>query len=122
MADKKRSSGSDDLAKRKRTVQVGARAHERPDDGRAFLPDIDEGGAVRVEDELAHTLAEEYISAATSAEEVAEDVRDQFVEEELGGPFVEADADEEFANDVDPNNPPGTEREAFPTPMRAPSR
>ncbi len=61
---------------------------KRSDDANAFLPDPGEGPA-RVDDDLAENLAEEFIVAATSAEESGEDVRDEVVPEELGGPFLE---------------------------------
>jgi hypothetical protein len=60
----------------------------RPDDGNAFLPDPGDGPA-HTDDDLAEVLAEEFVGAATSAEETAEDVRDAFVPEEIGGPFLE---------------------------------
>ena len=88
------------------------REHRR-DDGNAFLPDP-EGGPSRAQDDLAEVLGEEYVASATSAGEVAEDVRDEFVPEELGGPFVEAPAEVEFADGVDLANPEGAEREPFP--------
>jgi hypothetical protein len=83
------------------------------DDGDAFFPDP-EGGPARSRDELADTLAEEYLDSATSGEEAGERVRDQVVPEELGGPFLQSTADEELVDDVDPNNPPGAEAEPFP--------
>ena len=89
----------------------------RADDGEAFLHDP-HGGPARVREQLAETLAEEFLRAATSAEEVTEDVRDEIVPEELGGPFLQHTADEEFADDVDDANPKEAERAAFPTALR----
>jgi hypothetical protein len=43
-------------------------------------------------DDLGELLGEEYVMAATSGEQVAEDVRDQVFPEEVGGPFIETDA------------------------------
>lgn len=64
----------------------------RPDDGHAFLPDpLEDGVPASTDDDLAEALAEEFVMAATSAEEVTEDVRDGVVTEELGGPFIEVD-------------------------------
>jgi hypothetical protein len=93
----------------------------RRDDANAFLPDPEEGPA-RVDDDLAETLAEEFIVAATSAEEASEEVRDEVVPEELGGPFIEVPASEEFDRAPDASNPPDAEREPFPRAVRAPYR
>ena len=57
------------------------RPSTRPDDANAFLPDPGSGPA-RTDDDLAEVLAEEFLEAATSAEEKTEDVRDAFVTEE----------------------------------------
>ena len=94
-------------------------ATRRADDGEAFFPDPGSGPTC-VPDELAELVAEEFLSSATSAEEVSEDVRDEFLSEELGGPFLEDRASMELVNDVDESNPKGSTREAFPTAMRSP--
>ena len=75
--------------KRPRRPQDKRSTTARPDDGNAFLPDPADGGPTRVSDDLAEVLAEEFVQAATSAEEQSEDVRDEFVPEEIGGPFLE---------------------------------
>jgi hypothetical protein len=93
----------------------------RPDDGHAFLPDFGEGPMFTT-DQMAETLAEEFLSSATSAEESGEDYRDAVFPEEYGGPFVVATAREEIANDEDPANPIGATREPFPTAVRVPPR
>jgi len=59
-------------------------------------------------------VAEEFLTSATSGEEVSEDVRNQVVPEELGGPFVPSTADEELVDDIDETNPPDAEPEPFP--------
>jgi hypothetical protein len=51
---------------------------------------------------------------ATSGEDEGEDVANQDVPEELGGPFVVTDADTEFAQGTDASNPRGAKREPFP--------
>ena len=91
--------------------------HRRADDGRAFLPDPG-SGPTHVSDEFAELVAEEFLASATSAEEVSEDVRDELLPEELGGPFLEDRASMEIVNDIDESNPKGSTREPVPTAMR----
>jgi len=94
---------------------------KRSDDANAFLPDPGAGPA-KVEDDLAENLAEEFLVAATTAEEPGEDVRDEIVPEEMGGPFLEVPASEEFDGKPDASNPADAEREPFPRAVRVPSR
>jgi hypothetical protein len=91
-----------------------------PDSGEAFLPDPRGGAPARSRDAFAETLAEEYVSNATNAEEMTEDARNALLSEELGGPFVEVAAEEEFADTVDETNPADTEPAPFPTAIRSP--
>jgi hypothetical protein len=91
----------------------------RPDDGKAFLPDpfephVRDHRAV-ARDSLADVLAAEFIASATSAEEVSQENRDETNLEEVGGPFVETSAQEEFAGTIDETNPVDGERAPFPT-------
>lgn len=86
---------------------------ERTDGGDAFLPDP-EGGPARVPDDFAELVAEDYVAAATSGEEQGETERNRIVPEELGGPFIQSTAEEELVDDVDGNNPEGSEAEPFP--------
>ncbi len=92
---------------------------KRRDDASAFLPDPGEGPA-HVDDDLAESLAEEFIAAATSAEEATEDVRDEVLPEEMGGPFLEVPASEEFDRAPDASNPLDADREPFPRAVRTP--
>jgi hypothetical protein len=71
--------------------QVREHLH-RKDDANAFIPDPD-GGEAHSDDTLAENLAETYLQTATSGEEAAEDVMNELVAEELGGPFVEEDTE-----------------------------
>jgi hypothetical protein len=66
-------------------------------------------------DSLADVLGGEFIASATSAEEVSQENRDAPNLEEVGGPFVETSAQEEFAGTVDETNPADGERAPFPT-------
>lgn len=78
------------------------------EDTRAFLK------GSRSTDDLAEQLGEEVVGKANSGEDEAEDVADQFVDEEVGGPFVESTAGKEFGFDTDASNPKGADREPFP--------
>jgi hypothetical protein len=89
---------------------------ERSDDANAFMPDPEDGPA-RIGDDLAENLAEEYLQAATIGNEVVEDDLDAVVPEEIGGPFVETSAADEFAHDTDDANPIDAEREPLPRPI-----
>ena len=89
--------------------------HQRSDDGNAFMPDP-EGGPAIIQDDLAENLAEDYLQAATQGMEVEED-HDQIVPEEIGGPFVETTAADEFAHDTDEANPEDAAREPLPRPV-----
>ncbi len=88
----------------------------RSDDGNAFFPDPGEGPA-RAPEDLAETLAEEFVEAATTGEDRDEEQLDATVPEEIGGPFVETRAAEELADGVDPANPPDADREPLPRPV-----
>jgi len=66
-------------------------------------------------DDLAENLGEEFVESATSGENQEEEVLDQEVPEERGGPFVESTAGTEFAWGTDASNPKGAKREPFPT-------
>ena len=76
----------------------------RTDTADAFMPDPGEGPA-RIRDDLAEVLAEDFVRSATSGEDVDDEVMEQVVPEEYGGPFVESSADEEFAEGTDESNP-----------------
>lgn len=88
---------------------------QRSDDANAFMPDPEDGPA-RIRDDLAEDLAEDYLQAATQGMEV-EEVHDQVVPEEIGGPFVETSAADEFAHDTDEANPEDASREPLPRPV-----
>jgi hypothetical protein len=85
----------------------------RADSADAFIRNPDDG-EVNVDDDLAETLAEDFVHAATSGEDQDADALDQVVPEEIGGPFVETSAEEEFADDVDESNPTDAEPEPMP--------
>jgi len=85
------------------------RALEPPkDDDRAFLD------GMRSTDSGTEELGEEYVAAATSGEDAAEDIRNEHVTEEIGGPFVQSSAGTEYAHGTDESNPDTATREPFP--------
>ena len=69
------------------------KSRARADGANAFFDDPFDRKTRRVgvhaRDPLAEALAEQFLAAATSGEEVAEDVRDEVTTEEVGGPFLE---------------------------------
>ena len=69
----------------------------------------------RSSDDLAEILGEQFVERATTGEEEAEEMLDQEVPEERGGPFVPSTAGAEFAEGTDKSNPKGAKREPFPT-------
>jgi hypothetical protein len=76
--------------------------------------------ALLSDDELGLELGEEYVRSVTSGEHAADDIRDEEVPEEHGGPFITTDAEEEFAEGVDGSNPADAEPAALPivSPLR----
>jgi len=93
------------------------------DDGHAFLPDPSEDGRSLTDtgdaaNDFGEELGEEYLLAATGNIDVGEQEFGRASETENGGPYLEVDASEELADDVDEANPPGATRQPFPTAMR----
>lgn len=91
-------------------------AHVRKDDGNAFMPDP-EGGPAHIDDDLAENLAEDFIEGATRGTDADTEALGAVVDEEMGGPFVETSAAEEYADDTDDSNPPDAEPEPLPRPV-----
>ena len=111
----KTARSADARANRARTPRpFEARAQPRSDDAKAFLPDPDERGWRPVRDDLAETLGEGFVAAATTGENVEDETLDQIVPEEIGGPFIETRDTQEFALGSDDMNPEGAEREPLP--------
>jgi hypothetical protein len=108
--------GADDDDDDTTTEDEGPGRRGRTDDGTAFMPDPGGGPAV-INDSLAENLAEEFLESATRGEPVVDDVLEEIVPEELGGPFVETTDGDEFASGTDGANPADAEREPFPRPV-----
>lgn len=85
----------------------GGNDREQPNEGFLTQP--------RSSDDLAENMGEEFIASATSGENQEEDLLDQVVPEERGGPFVPSTAGAEFAEGTDASNPLGSKKEPFPT-------
>jgi hypothetical protein len=64
---------------------------------------------------LAEELAEEFLTSATMGQGQGEEGHDQFVDEEIGGPFVQSGG-REFAHHPSGWSLLGAEREPSPTP------
>jgi hypothetical protein len=103
-AHPKKGRGSAPSLKVPTVSRLRARSPGRSDNADAFLPDSS-GGPARVGDDLAQVLAETFVEAATRGNEVFEDELGRPLPDEVGGPFVVTDANEELA-DVDAGNPP----------------
>lgn len=91
---------------------------KRHDTADAFIPDP-EGGPIESDGSVEGELLEGYLRAATSGQDESEDVRDEVVTEEYGGPFVASTSGTEMADDVDESNPLDADPAALPSPMRA---
>jgi hypothetical protein len=88
----------------------------RSDDADAFLPDPSDDGPARSNDDLAEVLAEDFLESATRGNDVYEDDDlERPLPDEVGGPFVVTDADQELADDVDESNPADAEPAPRPT-------
>lgn len=100
---------------------ISAAAIETPrEDERAFIPDPEKTHQ-RVPDDLAEYLGENFVSSVTTGSDVEADAQDEVLPAEIGGPFVETDADTEFGRSAAPedfDNEP-TLPEPFPTAVRS---
>jgi hypothetical protein len=91
-------------------AELRAQSGPPEEDPRPFIDSARSPG-----DDLAEERGEEVVEKATTGEDEAEELLDQVVPEEQGGPFVETNAAQEFAHGTDPSNPRGAKREPFPT-------
>lgn len=89
------------------TIRGVRRAHHHADDGTAFLPDYRSRRSLGAHDlpDDAEADAEEFLANATLGEPMNEDARDEVTEEELGGPFIELDANARFPADESEQKP-----------------
>ncbi len=72
------------------TLREARKNARRSDTGEAFLPDaVADGVHGRLPSDDAEWFAEEFIATATGGESLSESARDEVVDEEEGGPFLE---------------------------------
>jgi hypothetical protein len=67
-------------------------------------------------------MGEAAVESEVSGDQEAENIRDEDLEEEDGGPFVPTSANQEFAKGTDGSNPADAEPAAFPTANAQPRR
>lgn len=65
-------------------------------------------------DDFREMMGEEVLINATSGDDAGEEMHEEVVPEEVGGPFVETTAEVELASDSDETNPPDAEAERLP--------
>jgi hypothetical protein len=118
-----RKTRTNNPGRRARTTSSSVPRTASDERATAFIPDPREIHQ-RVPDYLAEYLGEGFIQSVTSGNDIDPDVRDAIQMEELGGPFLETDADTEFGQTQ--SSPDGdkpwegpTLPEAFPTALRA---
>jgi len=115
MAKRRGDRGKNSEGPREEAVGESPADHvRRADDADAFIRDPGAGGRAVAPDDLAETLAEEFLHSATSGEDTTDEVMDQVVAEEIGGPFVETSGADEFAGGTDESNPEDATPEALP--------
>ncbi len=91
------------------TLRAKSREGRVSDRDDAFI-----GRKGRSNDALAEELGEAWVATATSGEDENEEVFNQDVPEDSGGPFVKTTAGQEFAYGTDASNPKRAKREPFP--------
>jgi hypothetical protein len=65
-------------------------------------------------DDFREMIGEEVVSSATSGDDAGEEMHEEVVPEEVGGPFVETSAEKELGSGSDESNPPDAEPEPLP--------
>jgi hypothetical protein len=96
-------------------AHYAATLRERSEEGRVRDPDeAFIGRSGHSKDNLAEAMGETWVETATSGEDESEEVFNQAVPEDEGGPFVTTTAGQEFAEGTDPSNPERSKREPFP--------
>ncbi len=91
-----------------RDLRKKSRENMEHDDDRGFLV------GKNANEPLAQELGREFVETVTSGEDEGIELRDQFVTEEAGGPFVTTTRGQEIDEKPDASNPKGSTREPFP--------
>jgi hypothetical protein len=91
-----------------RDLRRSSQENVEHDDDRAFLV------GKNADDATAQELGREFVETVTSGEDEGNELRDQFVSEEIGGPFVTTTGGQELAEGTDESNPEDATREPFP--------
>lgn len=87
--------------------RAGREKDSNPDE-RAFLV------GKNADDALANELGREFVETVNSGEDEGIELRDEFVTEEVGGPFVPSTRGKEIDEEPDESNPISATREPFP--------
>ena len=91
---------------------------ERSDSAHAFIP-VPGEHIGPVDDDLAEYLGENFLASATGGDDSGDALQDDVVAEELGGPFIETDAESEFGTSRTASAADdAVEAEPFPTAVR----
>ncbi len=91
-----------------RDLLRNSRENRAHDDDRAFLV------GKNADDAYAEEMGREFVETVTSGEDQGTELRDTFLDEEIGGPFVNTTRGQEVADEPDASNPKGATREPFP--------
>ena len=75
---------------------MGTKVSERSDHADAFLRESELSSGAG--DDLAQRLGEEYLKSAAGGDDAEEESREQQMIEEMGGPFLESRAEDEFGH------------------------
>jgi hypothetical protein len=89
-------------------AELLARSGPKDDEGQSFVD------KPRSHDDMAEERGEEFVETVTTGEYEGEEILNQVVDEETGGPFIETSGAIEFAEGTDASNPEGAKREPFP--------
>ena len=113
----KKAAVSKKLAERQRLVRE-QRALERDVENepeRSTMSESPEYIADAMNDSLGEELGEAAVASAVSGDQEDENIRDEDLPEESGGPFVTTSARQELARGTDGSNPEDAEPADFPT-------
>ncbi|MHB8416741.1 MAG: hypothetical protein ACYDCL_01610 [Myxococcales bacterium] len=117
-APRERAAARDAERRRLLREERALERDDQADEEESALPESPEYIPGALEDPLAEVLGEAAVRSEVSGAQAAEDIRDEDLDEDEGGPFVEASAREELARGTDGSNPKDAEPAPFPTTSR----